>query len=125
MKRRLNYASATTADFSGKYLYLPIEEYELSRVKRDSYELFHASLMYAYSNCKEATVAFYIKQKSTEDVVSNTLYITGYDSNKYQKVNYLSRYILQLGDMQLMAKTASSHMGYYVTGEWNPNGGLE
>lgn len=116
--------AATKIDFNGKYLYLPIEEYVLSNGKRSSTNLLYANLKYAYSNCEDATVGFSIRQESTGDIVSNTLYLTGYDSSKYERINYLNTCALRTGEMQLMGKTASSHTGYYVTGDWNPNGGL-
>ena len=116
--------AATVTDFDNVYLYLPIEEYVLSTARRNSYALDHASLMYAYSNCRDATIAFNIREESTGDVVSNTLYLSRYDSTQYEEINYLNTCMLRLGKMKLMGKTASSHTGYYVTGEWNPNGGL-
>lgn len=99
----------------------PVDAYELSTVERDSYAKLYASLIYTRTNCDEATVRFFIKHKDTGVTVSGNYYQTG-KSTEWHNMDYLDIYALRLGDMNLMAKTASSHSGYFIGGFWQPNG---
>ena len=115
---------ATTA-FSGVSLSLHRTDYVCSTVMKttgtDSSGFVYFKL--GSSKCEAATTAIWVKYVNDGNVATKYLYLQNNKSNwdKSQEIDYLEDYVTVKGNMQLMARTASEHSGYAISGQWNPN----